>query len=87
MDVVQLHGSESPEYAASLSFPVLKAIPADSRALETAASYPDADILLDSPSGGGSGSPGTSHSRFRWSKPADGSGSRAGWARRTWPRR
>ncbi len=56
VDVVQLHGSESPEYAASLSFPVLKVIPADSRALDTAARYPEADILLDSPSGGGSGS-------------------------------
>ncbi|MBM4334576.1 MAG: tryptophan synthase subunit beta [Deltaproteobacteria bacterium] len=56
VDVVQLHGSESPEYAASLPFPVLKVIPADSRALDTAARYPEADILLDSPSGGGSGS-------------------------------
>ncbi len=55
LDVVQLHGAESPDYAASLSFPVLKVIPGDARAPEAAAAYPNADILLDSPSGGGSG--------------------------------
>ncbi len=56
VDVVQLHGDESPEYVASLSFPVLKVIPGDSHALASAARYVGVDILLDSPSGGGSGS-------------------------------
>jgi tryptophan synthase beta chain/phosphoribosylanthranilate isomerase len=55
IDVVQLHGSESPEYASALSFPVLKAIPGDRGAQSTAALYGAADILLDSPAGGGSG--------------------------------
>jgi tryptophan synthase beta chain/phosphoribosylanthranilate isomerase len=55
VDVVQLHGSEPPEYAAALSFPVLKVIPADDGAQAAAARYPNADILLDSPAGGGSG--------------------------------
>jgi len=55
VDVVQLHGSEPPEYAAALSFPVLKAIAADDGAQAAAARYPNADILLDSPAGGGSG--------------------------------
>ena len=55
LDVVQLHGSESPEFAAALSFPVLKVIPADAGAATAAAAYLGADILLDSPAGGGSG--------------------------------
>ncbi len=55
LDVVQLHGRESAAYVAALSFPVLKAIPADAGALEAAGAYPAADILLDSPAGGGSG--------------------------------
>jgi tryptophan synthase beta subunit len=55
LDVVQLHGREPAEYVASLSFPVLKVIPADADAFEAAAAYPSADILLDSPAGGGSG--------------------------------
>jgi phosphoribosylanthranilate isomerase len=55
LDVVQLHGSEPPEYVAALSFPVLKVIPADAGAFAAAAAYPGADIPLDSPAGGGSG--------------------------------
>jgi len=55
LDVVQLHGGESPAYAAALAFPVLKAIAADDSAQSAAAAYARADILLDSPAGGGSG--------------------------------
>ena len=55
LDVVQLHGSEPPEYAAALPFPVLKVIPGDANAASAAARYPGAEILLDSPTGGGSG--------------------------------
>ena len=55
LDVVQLHGSEPAEYVAALTFPVLKAIPADANVVAAAASFPSADILLDSAAGGGSG--------------------------------
>jgi tryptophan synthase beta subunit len=55
LDVVQLHGSESGAYAAGLTFPVLKVLPGDASALAAAKTFPDADLLLDSPAGGGSG--------------------------------
>ncbi|MFI5316233.1 MAG: tryptophan synthase subunit beta [Myxococcota bacterium] len=55
LDVVQLHGSESPEYAASLSFPVLKVLPGDAQLEAAAARYPGLELLLDHASGGGSG--------------------------------
>ncbi len=55
LDVVQLHGDESPEYAAEIPVPVLKVLPA-SPALEAQAQrYPKADLLIDHPTGGGSG--------------------------------
>ncbi len=57
LDVVQLHGSESPEYAASLPVPVIKALPADGDLVERAAAYPGAQLLVDHPSGGGTGKP------------------------------
>jgi tryptophan synthase beta chain len=55
LDVVQLHGSESPEYAAALSFPVMKVLAGDASAEREAARYPGLELLLDHPSGGGSG--------------------------------
>ena len=55
LDVVQLHGSESPEYASALSFPVLKALPGDAGVEREAARFPGIELLLDHPSGGGSG--------------------------------
>jgi tryptophan synthase beta subunit len=55
LDVVQLHGAESPEYAASLPVPVIKALPADADLVERAAAYPGAQLLVDHPSGGGTG--------------------------------
>jgi tryptophan synthase beta chain/phosphoribosylanthranilate isomerase len=55
LDVVQLHGAESPEYAAGLGFPVLKVLPGDAGAEAAAARYPGLELLLDHPSGGGSG--------------------------------
>jgi tryptophan synthase beta chain/phosphoribosylanthranilate isomerase len=55
LDAVQLHGQEPPEYVAALAWPVLKALPADADLVESAARYPDVDLLIDHPSGGGSG--------------------------------
>jgi tryptophan synthase beta subunit len=55
LDVVQLHGAESPEYAASLSFPVMKVLAGDANVEREAARYPGVELLLDHPSGGGSG--------------------------------
>ncbi len=55
LDVVQLHGDEDPDYVAALPYPVMKAIPADADLHAAAARYPDVDLLLDHPSGGGSG--------------------------------
>ncbi len=55
LDVVQLHGDESPEYVAAIELPVIKALPADPDLVERAARYPKVDLLLDHPSGGGSG--------------------------------
>ncbi len=58
LDYVQLHGDESPEFCASLSTPVMKAIAVDSSAdIVRLAAYPVAAIVLDTPSPcyGGSG--------------------------------
>jgi len=55
LDVVQLHGAEPPEYAASLGFPVLKVLRGDASAEREAARYLGLELLLDHPSGGGSG--------------------------------
>ena len=55
LDAVQLHGDEPPEYAAALPVPVLKALPGDASLEERAAAYPSVDLLIDHPSGGGSG--------------------------------
>ena len=55
LDVVQLHGSESPEFVAEIPFPVIKVLPADAELLARAEQYPKVDLLIDHPSGGGSG--------------------------------
>jgi len=55
LDVVQLHGDESPEYAAAIPFPVLKVLPASHALEQQARRYPKADLLIDHPTGGGSG--------------------------------
>jgi tryptophan synthase beta chain/phosphoribosylanthranilate isomerase len=55
LDVVQLHGAESPEYVAALGLPVLRALPAEEALEERAARFPGVDLLLDHPAGGGSG--------------------------------
>ncbi|MFQ5513121.1 MAG: tryptophan synthase subunit beta [Myxococcota bacterium] len=55
LDLVQLHGQESPAYVAALPFPVLKMLPANASLLEAAECYPGVDLLIDHPSGGGSG--------------------------------
>jgi len=55
LDVVQLHGIEPPEYAAALGFPVLKVLRGEGGAEREAERYPGLELLLDHPSGGGSG--------------------------------
>ncbi|HTO55778.1 MAG TPA: tryptophan synthase subunit beta [Myxococcota bacterium] len=55
LDVIQLHGSESPEYAAALPFPVLKVLRGDDSLEREAERYPGVELLIDHPSGGGSG--------------------------------
>ena len=55
LDVVQLHGAESPEYAAALPFPVLKMLAGGESLEREAARFPGLELLLDHPSGGGSG--------------------------------
>ena len=55
LDVVQLHGEQSPQALAELPFPVIKVLRADADLLERAAAFPDVDLLVDHPSGGGSG--------------------------------
>ena len=49
LDAVQLHGSESPEYAAALAFPVVKAIRMrDRSSVEAMRAYRVSAFLLDS---------------------------------------
>ncbi len=55
LDCVQLHGDEDPEYASQLALPVIKVLPAGPGLVERAARYPKIDLLIDSPTGGGSG--------------------------------
>ena len=55
LDVVQLHGDESPDYVAEIPYPVLKMLPANEALREQARRYPKADLLIDHPAGGGSG--------------------------------
>ena len=55
LDVVQLHGNEPPAAVAEVPFPVIKALPADGDLESRAAEYPGVDLLVDHPSGGGSG--------------------------------
>jgi len=55
LDVIQLHGDEPPEYVAHFPFPVLKALAAGADLVERAGRYPGVDLLVDHPSGGGSG--------------------------------
>ncbi len=55
LDAVQLHGEESPEYVADLPYPVIKVLAGDATLPARAARYPKVDLLIDHPSGGGSG--------------------------------
>jgi tryptophan synthase beta chain len=55
LDVIQLHGQEPPEFVQALLHPVLKMLPADTGLLEQASRYAGCDLLIDHPSGGGSG--------------------------------
>lgn len=55
LDYIQLHGNEPPTVAAQLSLPVIKAFPADIEKMEEIRQYPCSYVLLDHPSGGGTG--------------------------------
>ncbi len=55
LDVVQLHGEETPEQVAKLPFPVIKVLRAEGDLAERARAYPHVDLLIDHASGGGSG--------------------------------
>src|SRR5262249_6704713 len=55
LDVVQLHGAESPDYAGALTFPVLKVLAGGESLEREAALFPGLELLIDHPSGGGSG--------------------------------
>jgi tryptophan synthase beta subunit len=55
LDAVQLHGDEPPEYVAALPYPVIKVLLADADLEARARAYPRVDLLIDHPSGGGSG--------------------------------
>ncbi|WP_243298507.1 phosphoribosylanthranilate isomerase [Bacillus litorisediminis] len=64
LDLIQLHGDESEEFATSLSYPIIKAFGISSQEdLERAKSYPAEYVLLDSPKGKYRGGNGTS---FDW---------------------
>ncbi|HTO69939.1 MAG TPA: tryptophan synthase subunit beta [Myxococcota bacterium] len=55
LDVVQLHGAEPPEYGAALGFPVLQVLRGDASLEREAERHPGVELLVDHPSGGGSG--------------------------------
>ncbi|MCE2391204.1 MAG: tryptophan synthase subunit beta [Proteobacteria bacterium] len=55
LDAVQLHGGEGPEYLARLPFPAIKVLPADDALEAEAERFAGVDLLIDHPSGGGSG--------------------------------
>ncbi len=55
LDCVQLHGAEPPEYASAIGWPVIKVLAGDPQGIEGADLYPRAELLIDHPSGGGSG--------------------------------
>lgn len=64
LDVVQLHGSESPEFCAALRVPVMKAIRVrDARSLDAMRTYRVAAFLLDSYDPDLAGGTGTA---FKW---------------------
>ncbi len=56
LDVVQLHGDESPGQVAEIPFPVIKALPAEGDLLERAARYAKADLTQ----------PGAAKMQFEW---------------------
>lgn len=65
LDFIQLHGDESPEFAASLSRPVIKAFTIDDVTDETLATYPAQYFLIDSP---GTTYRGGSGKTFDWDR-------------------
>lgn len=65
LDIVQLHGSESPEYVKAIPVPVIKAFPVkDGKLPDNLSDYRNTTILLDAPPARYLGGNGT---KFDWS--------------------
>lgn len=65
LDFIQLHGDEAPDFAASLSRPVIKAFTIDDVTDEMLATYPARYFLIDSP---GTAYRGGSGQAFDWGR-------------------
>src|SRR5699024_8199879 len=63
LDMIQLHGDETPEYARQLESPIIKAFSAKLDNMAAIAHYPCSYYLLDSPFGSNRGGNGTT---FDW---------------------
>ncbi|WP_188456011.1 phosphoribosylanthranilate isomerase [Virgibacillus oceani] len=63
LDYIQLHGDESPEFAAMLNYPIIKAVPMRSETINEIKKFPCAFYLIDSPTGTNRGGNGTT---FDW---------------------
>ncbi|WP_174615621.1 phosphoribosylanthranilate isomerase [Virgibacillus ihumii] len=63
LDVIQLHGDETPEFVAELSYPFIKAKPMTDEFTSAAAAFPGEFLLVDSPRGPNRGGNGTT---FDW---------------------
>src|SRR5699024_9777656 len=63
LDLIQLHGDETSEYARQLKSPIIKAFSAQPENMAAIAHYPCSYYLLDSPFGANRGGNGTT---FNW---------------------
>ncbi|PLR78428.1 phosphoribosylanthranilate isomerase [Bacillus sp. V3-13] len=74
LDLIQLHGDESPEFCKAISLPVIKAISVSTREdMNELKKYETEYVLLDSPKGKYRGGNGT---KFNWELAAEASNSK-----------